>query len=113
MPALAALPSLAIAGVLLVGGRQVIDGDLTLGAFFAVNSYMLLLVVPLRMIGMWVGQYQRAMASGERIFEVLDEHRDVAEQPDARPLPEGPGRSASRASASATTRAAPCCTTST
>jgi len=91
VPLLAALPSLAIAGVLLVGGRQVLNGDLSLGAFFAVNSYMLLLVVPLRSIGMWVGQYQRAMASGERIFEVLDEERDVAEQPDARPLPDGAG----------------------
>ena len=47
--------------------------------------------MPLRMIGMWVGQYQRAMASGERIFEVLDEERDIVERPDARPLPDGPG----------------------
>jgi ABC-type multidrug transport system fused ATPase/permease subunit len=91
VPAMASLPSLAIAGVLLVGGHQVVNGDLTLGDFFAVNAYLLLLVMPLRMIGMWVGQYQRAMASGERIFEVLDEERDIIERPDARPLPEGPG----------------------
>src|SRR6185436_5614425 len=58
VPAMSALPSLAIAGVLLVGGHQVIRGDLTLGDFFAVNAYLLLLVMPLRMIGMWVGQYQ-------------------------------------------------------
>jgi ATP-binding cassette subfamily B protein len=43
------------------------------------------------MIGMWVGQYQRAMASGERVLEVLDEQRDVVEAADARPLPDGPG----------------------
>ena len=91
VPALSALPSLAIAGVLLVGGYQVVHGSLTLGDFFAVNAYLLLLVMPLRMIGMWVGQYQRAMASGERVFEVLDEERDVVERPDARPLPDGPG----------------------
>ena len=48
------------------------------GQFFAVNGYLLLLVVPLRAIGMWVGQYQRAIASGERIFEVLDDERDIA-----------------------------------
>ena len=52
-------------------------GHLSLGSFFAVNGYLLLLVVPLRSIGMWVGQYQRAMASGERIFEVLDYERDI------------------------------------
>ncbi len=91
VPALSALPSLAIAGVLLVGGYQVVHHTLTLGEFFAVNAYLLLLVFPLRSMGMWVGQYQRAMASGERVFEVLDEHRDVVERPDARPLPPGPG----------------------
>jgi ABC-type multidrug transport system fused ATPase/permease subunit len=91
VPALSALPSLAIAGVLLVGGYQVVHHTLTLGEFFAVNAYLLLLVFPLRSMGMWVGQYQRAMASGERVFEVLDEARDVVERPDARPLPDGPG----------------------
>jgi ATP-binding cassette subfamily B protein len=91
VPALASLPSLAIAAVLLVGGRQVINGQITLGAFFAVNSYLLLLVIPLRSIGMWVGQYQRAMASGERLFEVLDEDREIVQTPDAEPLRDGPG----------------------
>jgi ATP-binding cassette, subfamily B, bacterial len=91
VPAMSSLPSLAVAGVLLVGGYQVVHGNLTLGQFFAVNSYLLLLMLPLRAIGMWVGQYQRAMASGERVFEVLDEHRDIVERPGARPLPAGPG----------------------
>jgi ABC-type multidrug transport system fused ATPase/permease subunit len=91
VPAMSSLPSLAVAGVLLVGGYQVVHGQLTLGQFFAVNSYLLLLMLPLRAIGMWVGQYQRAMASGERVFEVLDEHRDIVERPGATPLPDGPG----------------------
>ncbi len=91
VPAMTALPSLAVAGVMLVGGYQVVHHELTLGQFFAVNSYLLLLMLPLRAIGMWVGQYQRAMASGERVFEVLDEDRDIVEQPGARPLPPGPG----------------------
>jgi ATP-binding cassette subfamily B protein len=91
VPAMSSLPSLAVAGVLLVGGYEVVHGQLTLGQFFAVNSYLLLLMLPLRSIGMWVGQYQRAMASGERVFEVLDEHRDIVERPGAQPLPDGPG----------------------
>ena len=92
-----ALPSVAIAGVMLVGGYQVVHGQLTLGQFFAVNAYLALLVLPLRAIGMWVGQYQRAMASGERVFEVLDEERDIVERPDARPLPRRSRRAAVRA----------------
>ena len=91
VPLLSALPGVAIAGVLLVGGFQVVNGSLSLGDFFAINAYLLLLVMPLRMIGMWVGQYQRAMASGERVLEVLDEQRDVVEGPNAEPLPDGPG----------------------
>ena len=43
--------------------------------------------MPLRMLGMWIGQAQRATASGERIFEVLDEPEDVADRPGARELP--------------------------
>ena len=66
-------------------------GRLSLGSFFAVNGYLLLLVVPLRSIGMWVGQYQRAMASGERIFEVLDYERDILDAPGAETLGPGPG----------------------
>jgi ABC-type multidrug transport system fused ATPase/permease subunit len=91
LPLLQTLPSLAMAAVLLVGGYNVIHGSLSLGSFFAVNGYVLLLVVPLRSAGMWVGQYQRAMASGERIFEVLDVHREIVEPSAAPPLPAGPG----------------------
>jgi ABC-type multidrug transport system fused ATPase/permease subunit len=91
VPLLSSLPSLAMAAVLLVGGYGVIHGSLSLGSFFAVNGYLALLVVPLRSTGMWVGQYQRAMASGERIFEVLDVDREITEPPEAAPLRPGPG----------------------
>jgi ATP-binding cassette, subfamily B, bacterial len=92
LPVLSSLPSAAIAGVLLVGGYQIVHGQLTLGDFFAVNGYLLMLVLPLRTFGQLVGQYQRAMASGERIFEVLDYQRDIVDRPGAGELPPGPGR---------------------
>jgi ATP-binding cassette subfamily B protein len=47
--------------------------------------------MPLRMLGMWIGQAQRAIAAGERIFEVLDEPEEVADATEAKPLPAGPG----------------------
>jgi ATP-binding cassette subfamily B protein len=80
-----------MAAVLLVGGYDVIHNQLSVGSFFAVNGYLLMLVIPLRTVGMLVGQYQRAMASGERIFEVLDTPRDIVERDHARPLAAGPG----------------------
>src|SRR5580765_911301 len=92
VPFLSFLPLLAQAAVILVGGRMVIDGTLTYGAFFSFNIIVLMMVAPLRMLGMWIGQAQRATASGERIFEVMDEPEEVADRPGAVELPPGPGR---------------------
>ena len=78
-PLLDLLPQLAFAVIILAGGLLVIDGKLSLGGFFAFNLYLAMLIWPLRMIGMWIGQYQRAVASGERIFEVLDERSEIAD----------------------------------
>jgi ABC-type multidrug transport system fused ATPase/permease subunit len=91
VPLLTFLPLLAQALVLLAAGRMVVDGSLTIGAFFTFNLLLAMLVMPLRMLGMWIGQAQRATASGERIFEVLDEPEGVADRPGAVPLPDGPG----------------------
>lgn len=92
LPLLSFLPLVAQGAVLLVGGHLVVNGDLNLGTFIAFNLYVLMLIFPLRMLGMWIGQIQRAAAAGERIFEVLDEPEDVREAPDAIPLPGGDGR---------------------
>jgi ATP-binding cassette subfamily B protein len=92
VPVLSFLPLLAQAAVLLVGGRMVIHGALSYTDFFFFNVLVLMLVMPLRMLGMWIGQAQRATASGERIFEVLDAHVDVDDRPGAIELPPGPGR---------------------
>ena len=91
VPLLTFLPYIAQALVLLVGGRMVIAGSLSLGDFSAFYLLLAMLVMPLRMLGMWIGQAQRAVAAGERIFEVLDEPEEVADPPDAQPLPAGPG----------------------
>ena len=91
VPLLAFLPMLAQAAVLLAAGRMVVSGALTLGQFFLFNLLLAMLIVPLRSLGMWVGQAQRATASGERIFEVMDEPEGVDDRPGARELPDGPG----------------------
>jgi ABC-type multidrug transport system fused ATPase/permease subunit len=91
VPFLTFLPLLAQAAVLLFAGRMVISGSMTEGQFVTFNLLLVMLVMPLRMLGMWIGQAQRATASGERIFEVLDEPEEIADRVDARPLPPGPG----------------------
>ena len=91
VPLLSFLPMLAQAGVLLAAGHFVVQGDLTIGGFFAFNLLLMMLVMPLRQLGMWIGQAQRATASGERFFEVIDEPEEVADAGDAGELPPGPG----------------------
>jgi ABC-type multidrug transport system fused ATPase/permease subunit len=92
VPVLSFVPLLAQAGVLLAGGWMVVHDQLTIGEFFAFNLYVSMLIMPLRMLGMWIGQSQRATASGERIFQILDEPEEIAERPGAAPLPPGGGR---------------------
>ena len=92
VPMLSFLPVLAQAAVLLVGGRMVAQGSLSVASFVRFNLYLALLVMPLRSLGMWIGQAQRATASGERIFQVIDEPEEISDAPAARPLAPGPGR---------------------
>jgi ATP-binding cassette, subfamily B, bacterial len=91
VPFISWVPMLAQAAVLLVGARMVANGQLTVGGFIAFNLYLGMLIMPLRSLGMWIGQAQRATASGERIFQVMDEPEEIADRPDAIELPEGGG----------------------
>ena len=92
VPLLSFLPLLAQGAVLLAAGRMVVSGSLSLSEFFVFNLLLAMLIVPLRSLGMWVGQAQRATASGERIFEVMDEPEGIEDLPDAAELADGPGK---------------------
>ena len=92
VPFISWVPLLAQGAVLLAGARMVTSGELSVGGFVAFNLYLGMLIMPLRSLGMWVGQAQRATASGERIFQVMDEPEEIAERPGAVVLPEGRGR---------------------
>ncbi|MGE4428452.1 MAG: ABC transporter ATP-binding protein, partial [Solirubrobacteraceae bacterium] len=87
-PFVAFLPQISLALVLLVGGRMVIDGSLSVGQFTAFYVYVLMLVGPLRSLGVMLGLAQRATAAGARLFEVLDrEPRIVSPEGDIAALP--------------------------
>jgi ABC-type multidrug transport system fused ATPase/permease subunit len=91
VPFISWVPLLAQAAVLLVGARMVANGGLTVGGFIAFNLYLGMLIMPLRSLGMWIGQAQRATASGERIFQVMDEPEEISDRADAVELPAGGG----------------------
>jgi ABC-type multidrug transport system fused ATPase/permease subunit len=91
-PFIGFLPNLGLAVILLLGGRAVVDGRISLGDFTAFYAYLLMLIAPMRQLGMALGMSQRAVASGARIFEVLDRPPRVQSPPAPVPIPDGPGR---------------------
>jgi len=79
--------ALGTTAVLLFGGWQVMRGSLTLGGLIAFNLLLVRLIGPVRMTGFLLNIIQSAIASGERIFEILDTEAEVPAAPDAYPLP--------------------------
>jgi len=90
-PFIAFLPQLGLAALLLIGGRMVINGSLTLAEFTAFYGYLLVLLGPMRTLGWTLGLTQRATASGARLFELLDREPRITAAPGAKPLPAGSG----------------------
>jgi ATP-binding cassette subfamily B protein len=90
-PLIGFLPQLGLAAILFFGGRRVIHGTLTTGQFTAFYSYLLMLLSPMRTLGMSLGMAQRATASGARLFQILDRAPRITSGRDAPPLPAGNG----------------------
>ncbi len=80
MPTMGVLTSVGTVVILWFGGRQVIEGRLSLGELVASQAYMMMLTQPIRMVGFMLVRVKRATAAAQRIFEVLDEPRDVEEK---------------------------------
>jgi ATP-binding cassette subfamily B protein len=90
-PLISFLPNLGLAIVLLVGGIDVIHHTLSIGAFTAFYAYLLMLISPMRTLGYMLSAAQRATASGERIFQILDRAPAMTVPDDAPALPPGQG----------------------
>jgi ATP-binding cassette subfamily B protein len=73
---------LAMGAILWFGGRQVISGTLTEGELAQFLLYAVMLAAPIRMLGWITILFSRAMSSGQRVFEVLDEVSPVREKPE-------------------------------
>jgi ABC-type multidrug transport system fused ATPase/permease subunit len=91
-PMISFLPNLGLAAILLFGGREVIDGSLNIGDFTAFYAYLLMLITPMQTLGYMLSATQRAVASGARIFELLDRDPRITAPADAPDLPRGDGR---------------------
>jgi ABC-type multidrug transport system fused ATPase/permease subunit len=89
LPALFFLPTISIAAVVFFGGRDVINGDLTIGQFVLFNTILLQLAWPLEALGWILNLAQRAIASAGRSFAWLEEVSYLPEPDEPAELPEG------------------------
>lgn len=91
IPVVDTLTGIAMAIVVLIGGHRVLGGELNLGVMVAFIFYVQRFFDPIRSLTIQYSVMQRAMASGQRIFEVLDVPVDVLDKPGATPLVEHDG----------------------
>ena len=81
-----------LALVLLFGGKQVIDGNMTPGELAQFVFYLQILALPVRMAGWVVNSYARAASAGERMFEILDSESPVREKDNPKIMSRRKGR---------------------
>jgi len=87
-PGLMLLVSLGTVIVIWFGGKQVIDGSLTIGQIVAFTNYLSTTLVPLMIMGMLASVIASGIASAERVDEVLYESPEIQEKPGSAKLPE-------------------------
>ncbi|MHB1243462.1 MAG: ABC transporter ATP-binding protein [Gaiellaceae bacterium] len=92
LPGVLFLPTLGIAAVLFLGGREAIAGRLTIGEFMLFVTLLLQLVWPLEALGWIINLGQRAVASAGRSFAWLDGIQPLPEPAEPQHLPDGPLR---------------------
>jgi ATP-binding cassette subfamily B protein len=81
------IANLGQALVLFAGGRQIIQGTLTLGEWQKFSLYLVYVFFPMGMLGMIISQMSQASASARRVYEILDAKSDVGDKPGAIALP--------------------------
>jgi ATP-binding cassette subfamily B protein len=82
------LMNLGQAAILYFGGAQIIQGTLTLGEWQKFSLYLFYVFFPLGQLGFIINLMSQASASAQRIFEILDAHNEVENQPGATDLTE-------------------------
>ena len=92
MPTVELMTGTALALVLIIGGGRVLSGQIEVGTMVAFLLYVQRFFEPIRMLTMHYALLQRAVASGHRIFELLDIPLAIADKPDARPIGKIKGR---------------------
>jgi ATP-binding cassette, subfamily B, multidrug efflux pump len=87
-PLIFLLSNIGQAAIIYFGGRQIIEGTLTLGQWQKFGLYLVYVFFPLGQLGFIISMMAQAGASAQRIFEILDTKNEVENKPGAIDLPE-------------------------
>ncbi|MGA3306796.1 MAG: ABC transporter ATP-binding protein [Stellaceae bacterium] len=82
-PTVSILTGFAMAVIIVIGGNEVVGGALQIGLMIAYVTYVQRFFEPVRMLSMQYTAFQRAMAAGYRVFEVLDVPVTITDKPKA------------------------------
>jgi ATP-binding cassette subfamily B protein len=85
-PAVELLSAVATAAILIYGGNQVLDGNLTIGVLASFVFYLNTFFDPIQQLSQLYTTYQAGMAALDKIFDLLDEEPEITDRPDAREL---------------------------
>jgi ATP-binding cassette subfamily B protein len=85
-PGVEMLSSVATAVILLYGGYQVIDGNVTIGVLVAFVGYLQSFFDPIQQLSNLYATYQQGMAALEKIFSLLDAEPDMIDEPGSHEL---------------------------
>ena len=92
LPTVEIMTGIALGLVLIVGGNRVLSGAIEVGTMVAFLLYVQRFMEPIRSLTMQYATLQRAVASGHRIFELLDIPLEIQDKPDAKPIGAVEGR---------------------
>lgn len=85
-----AIIALGVTAMMWRAAAGVVDGRMSVGDLVLVNAFLIQLYIPLNFLGVVYREIRQALTDIERMFNLLGEHREIADAPDARPLPSGP-----------------------
>jgi ATP-binding cassette subfamily B protein len=82
----AGLISLGLVVIMIMAGREVVAGTMTVGDFVMVNAYLIQLYLPLNFLGFVYRQIRQSLTDMEVMFNVLEVPAEIVDAPDAKPL---------------------------
>ncbi|MBI2312361.1 MAG: ABC transporter ATP-binding protein/permease [Betaproteobacteria bacterium] len=81
-----AIVAVGVTALMVLAGRGVVNGSMTIGDLVLVNAYMIQLYMPLHFLGFVYREIKHSLADMERMFDLLGEHAEIQDRPGARDL---------------------------